>query len=55
MELHDAAGRRLDHVLGTQMRGADGLGFYDRYRLISPARRRPGDGEGPGPHRTALL
>jgi hypothetical protein len=42
MELYDAAGRRLDHVLGAQMRGADGLGFYDRYQLTP----RPAGGAG---------
>lgn len=30
LELHDAAGRRLNHHLGSQMRGVDG----DRYELI---------------------
>jgi hypothetical protein len=34
LELYDAAGRRINHSLGEQTRGADGQGFYDRYRLI---------------------
>ena len=32
--LHDAAGRRLEHGVGEQTRGADRQGFYDRYRSI---------------------
>jgi hypothetical protein len=34
LQLHDAVGRRLNHTLGEQTRGADGQGFYDRYQLI---------------------
>jgi hypothetical protein len=34
LELHDADGRRLNHTLGEQTRGADGQGFYDRYQLM---------------------
>ena len=47
MELYDAAGRRLDHVLGAQMRGADGLGFYDRYQLTPRAAGDPGSAKAP--------
>ena len=36
VQLHDAAGRRLNHRRNGQRRGADG-GLYDRYRLtVSP-------------------
>lgn len=34
LQLHDSAGRPLDHSVGESTRGADGHGFYDRYRLI---------------------
>jgi hypothetical protein len=34
LELYDAKGRRLNHTLGLNMRGADGQGFYDRFRLV---------------------
>ncbi len=34
LELHDAAGRRLNHGGGAQTRGGDRQGIYDRYQLI---------------------
>ena len=37
LELHDAAGRRLNHSLGTQTGGGDRQGIYSRYQLnVSP-------------------
>ena len=46
MALYDATGRRLNHNVNGQMRGADGRGFYDRYTLtVSPvAENGPADG-----------
>ncbi len=51
LELRDAAGRRLNHHLGSQMRGVDG----DRYELIvshfseGAARVDPGTSKNPSP------
>jgi hypothetical protein len=44
LELHDADGRRLNHHLGLQMRGADSQGFFDRYQFIvsPPSENDPG-------------
>ena len=44
LELHDAAGRRLNHSLGSQMRSTDG----DRYQLIASPPSENGPGAGPG-------
>ena len=42
--MHDAAGRRLNHRLGLQMRSTDG----DRYQLIASPPAEVGPGAGPG-------
>jgi hypothetical protein len=54
LELHDAAGRRLDHHLGLQMRGADGQGFFDRFEFIVSPRSQDGPGDGPGTSKTPI-
>jgi hypothetical protein len=54
LELHDAAGRRLNHHLGMQMRGADVEGFYDRYQFIVSPLSENGPGDGPGASKTPI-
>jgi hypothetical protein len=44
LELHDAAGRRLNHQVGSQTRSVDG----DRYELIVSPSSEDGRGVGPG-------
>ena len=44
LELHDAAGRRLNHRLGSQMRSTNG----DGYQLIASPRSENGAGADPG-------
>jgi hypothetical protein len=48
LQLHDADGRRLNHQLGMQMRGADTEGFFDRFQFIVSSRSEDGPGVGPG-------
>jgi hypothetical protein len=52
-ELFDAAGRRLNHGLASQSRGADNLGFYDRYQL-SVGFLDPGGPAGAAGRKTAV-
>jgi hypothetical protein len=52
-ELFDAAGRRLKPGLASQQRGADHLGFYDRYQL-SVAPPNPGGPAGAGDRNPAV-
>jgi hypothetical protein len=54
LQLHDAAGRRIDYGLGTQMRGGDGKGSYDRYRLIVSPVLEDGPAEGPRTSKTPI-
>ncbi len=54
LELHDAAGRRLNHTLGEQTRGADGQGFYDRYQLMVSPVSEDGPAGGPGTAKTPI-
>jgi hypothetical protein len=37
LELRDASGRRLHFGTNGMMRGADQMGFYDRYQLVVPS------------------
>jgi len=48
LELHDAAGRRLNYYFGLQMRGADLQGFFDRFQFIVAPTSAKGPGAGPG-------
>jgi hypothetical protein len=48
LELHDAAGHRLDYQFGMQQRGADGQGFYDRFQFIVSSAPQDGRGNGRG-------
>jgi hypothetical protein len=54
LELHDATGRRLGHSVGESTRGADGQGFYDRYRLIVSPVFADGPAGGPGTSKTPI-
>ena len=51
LELHDAAGRRLNHRLGSQMRGTDG--DYSYQLIVSPF-SEDGPGAGPGTSKTPI-
>jgi hypothetical protein len=50
LELHDAAGRRLDHHFGSQTRSVDG----DRYELIVSPSSADGHGVDPGTSKAAM-
>jgi hypothetical protein len=50
LELHDAAGRRLNHRLGSQMRSIDG----DRYELNVAPFSEDAPGVGPGASKTPI-
>jgi hypothetical protein len=54
LELHDAAGRRLNHGLGGQTRGADRQGFYDRYQLTVTPVLADGPAGGPRASKTPI-
>jgi hypothetical protein len=54
LELHDADGRRLNHQLGQQMRGADSQGFFDRFQFIVSPRSEDGPGGGLGDSKTPI-
>jgi hypothetical protein len=51
LSLHDAAGRRLNHQLGSQARSVDG----DRYELSVAPSSEDGPGPGPGPSKMPIL
>ncbi len=50
LELHDAAGRRLNHRLGSQTRSIDG----DHYELVVSPFSEDGPGVGPGTSKTPI-
>jgi hypothetical protein len=50
LELHDAAGRRLNHHLGSTIRSVDG----DRYELVVSPSSDDGPGFGPGTSKTPI-
>jgi hypothetical protein len=47
LELRDAAGRRLNHILGEQTTGGDVRGFYQRYGLVVSSVVEDGPIDGP--------